>query len=372
MNSSVCICGRLYSRTHPLIIAELGTSHGGDISKAREMIDAAVQAGADCIKTQIVYADEILHPYTGEVPLPGGSVRLYDIFKSLEAPLDFYVELKLYAESKNVLFLASPFGPRSTAELLKLHPDFIKIASPELNWPALLGDAAAARVPLLLSSGVSKLADIEQALDALDDAGLSREMICLLHCVTAYPAPAREYNLAVLPHLTALFGVASGVSDHSAEPTLVPLLALSQGAAVIEKHFCLARSAGGLDDPIALTAGDFTMMCRAVRSAALLSSEEIVTQTEAEFGKATVQAVLGDGIKKLAPAERAHYTRTNRSIHALRFIARGELLTRECIAVLRTEKVLRPGLAPAWYEHILGRRAGQDIPAGEGVRLEDI
>ena len=304
--------------------------------------------------------------------MPGGDIRLFDIFKNLEVKTDFYAFVKEYVEKAGLLFLATPFGPKSLAVLHSLQPAFVKIASPELNYTALLRSIAAWNIPALLSSGVSRLGDIETALDILDETGTRRTSLCLLHCVTAYPAPPSEYNLSVLPYLQGIFGINTGVSDHSTDSTLIPLLAIAQGAAVIEKHFCLSRSGGGLDDPIALPPAEFAEMCHAVRAAQTLDSAEIIRQVTAKTGDALVQSILGDGIKKLAPAEKANYQHTNRSIHAVRLIQAGEKFTVDNIAVLRTEKILRPGLPPCYYEKLIGHSAGRDIPAGEGVCFEDL
>ena len=359
-----------YSARNPLIIAELGTAHGGDLSKAREMTAAAAEAGAHCVKLQMVFADEILHPRTGEVTLPGGSIRLYDRFRELEMPPEFYAEIKEYAESRGLLFLCTPFGLKSAKILRELRPKIVKIASPELNFTGLLREIAAWGLPALLSTGVSTLADIEEALGIWGDRGEASPL--LLHCVTAYPAPEIDYNLRVLRSLSAVFGVETGVSDHSLDPELVPALAVTQGASVIEKHFCLSRDDPGLDDPIALPPPLFARMVRAIRHAAALGPQTTIESFMRERGTETIEAVLGSGIKTLAPSERENYTRTNRSIHALRDIQPGETITAENIAILRTEKILRPGLAPSWAEKIYGRTARHYIPSGEGIRFEDV
>jgi sialic acid synthase SpsE len=163
-----------------------------------------------------------------------------------------------------------------------------------------------------------------------------------------------------------------GLSDHSLDLELVPALAVSQGAAVVEKHFCLSRDDPGLDDPIALPPPDFACMVRAIRRAAEAGPQETIASLSLERGPETVEAVLGSGIKKLAPSERENYLRTNRSIHALRDIQAGETISAKDFAVLRTEKILRPGLAPSWAADICGRTARQFIPSGEGIRFEDI
>lgn len=376
----------------PLIIAELGTGHGGSVNRAKELVDAAIESGADCIKFQLVYADEILHPNTGIVPLPGGDIRLYDRFKQLEVPLSFYADLKEYIEARGKLFLCTPFGLRSARELSSLNPRMMKIASPELNHIPLLETVASYKTPTILSSGVSRLADIELALSYFPNIPVG-----LLHCVTAYPAPETDYNLLVLENLRRIFGIPLGVSDHSLDPVLVPSVASLFGASAIEKHFCLSRSDPGLDDPIALAPDDFSRMVQAVHQVQnhfepylpvqkdlkqmmdfmetadyIQIRDSMLMELKKEWGRDLIEAIIGDGIKRLASSEKANYDRTNRSLHAVRDIPAGTVIRTEDVAILRTEKVLRPGLHPQWLSSVIGRTARSLIPSGEGIRFEDI
>ena len=358
------------------VIAELGTSHGADPARAADLIEAAAEAGADCVKFQIVYAREILHPNTGEVALPGGKIRLYDRFRELELPPSFFADMKEKAEKKGLVFLCTPFGLQSAGELKALSPQCVKIASPELNFSALLKEIASWGVQTFLSAGVSKLGDIEEAMSILSPQepppGKAAGAVCLMHCVTAYPAPETDYNLRVLESLGKIFGVPVGVSDHSLDPELVPALSAALGAAAIEKHFCLSRSGAGLDDPIALPPDSFAAMVRAVRQAEKNSPEETLSALRRDRGSDLVERILGDGVKRLAPSEKENYRRTNRSIHALRDITAGETIEEGMIASLRSEKNLRPGLAPSWEAQIIGTRSAAFIPAGEGIRLQDV
>lgn len=364
---------RSYGTASALIIAEIGTGHGGDEMKAAELISAAIESGADCVKFQHVYADEIIHPATGLVPLPGGPTPLYDTFKALETGPEFMARLKDRVESRGALFLCTPFGLKSARELRDMGVRAMKIASPELNYAQLIDELARYGLPTILSSGVARLCDIENALEPLNRAGIPA---ALLHCVTAYPAPESDYNLRVLGALSSLFGLPVGVSDHSLDPLVVPSLAVASGACIIEKHFCLSRNDDGLDDPIALPPGDFSRMTAAVRRTSRLVGEiggaAAINALKNEYGAARVEAVLGDGRKRLAPSEAANYTRTNRSIHARRPIARGNVFSEDNLAILRTEKVLRPGLEPRSLPVVLGRHAARDIPAGEGVEWADL
>jgi len=350
------------------IIAEIGTSHDGNAARAHELVDAAVAAGADCVKTQIVYADEILHQNTGIVNLPGGPVRLYDRFRELEMPPAFFAELSAYCQQKGVEFMCSPFGLRSARELRKLHPAHIKIASPELNHFPLLRETASYGVPLILSSGVSRLSDIEKALEAT----VSAPERILLHCITSYPAPEEEYNLNVLESLSSIFGIKVGVSDHSLDPELVPVLALACGACVIEKHITLSRTDPGLDDPVALTPELFARMVKAVRSFEGKSKADIVGAMGKKFGDERVTKILGSGKKELAESEKANYTRTNRSIHYMRNMVAGEKIGIDDIAVLRTEKILTAGISPEYFDTMVGAVLAHDVKNGAGVQWEDV
>jgi sialic acid synthase SpsE len=372
--------GGTFSETsRALIVAEIGTSHGGSPGKAKELIDAAVESGADFVKFQWVYAREILHPASGIVPLPGGGAPLYDVFLSHERPPDFYADAMEYARARGVKFVCSPFGIKSLEELAALRPDAIKIASPELNhFPLLrrlarIADGLDAGIPVIVSSGVSTLSDIESALGVLRP---SCPDIALLHCVTAYPAPEGEYNLRLVDSLSRIFGVPPGVSDHSADPALVPVLSVCMGAKVIEKHITLSREGGGLDDPVALDPDGFKKMTHAVRRAEDAVSEDggisrVLDGMRREYGGEKVARVLGDGVKRLARAEADNYGRTNRSLRYIRALKKGSAVGEDDYAALRTEKVLLPGISPAFFDFAHGKRLVRDVGDGDAVLLED-
>jgi sialic acid synthase SpsE len=347
------------------IIAEIGTSHNGSLAQARDLIEAAAQAGTDILKTQIVFADEIIHPNTGDVALPGGNIKLFDRFRDLEKDLDFYRRLKEITESYGMIFLASPFGLKSLDYLIKLNCDWIKIASPELNHFPLLKASAGTGKKMLLSTGVSMLTDIENALKIT-----GRENTVLFHCITSYPAPENEYNLKLIPLFKSIFGTAVGVSDHSMDPVLIPAVAVAVGAEYIEKHFTMSTSGDGLDDPIALSPSHFSSMIKMIRRTE--KAEEPLEMLRAELGTARMDAALGDGIKKLAASEEMNYGLTNRSVHALKNLEAGDIITSENTALLRTEKKLRPGLRPEFYNSILGKKLKNPIDAGQGIIQDDI
>lgn len=389
------------------VIAEIGTAHAGSLDKARALIDAAADAGADCVKFQWVYADEILHPDTGFVTLPGGAVRLYDRFRDLEVDSSFFASCLDYAHKKGVLFACSPFGLRSLQELAVLRPDAIKIASPEVNHYPLLEACAAyyGKIPIILSSGVSRLGDIERAVDMLEgdrretvsvsapgspaDSGTAegREALpplTLLHCITSYPAPETEYNVRCVDTLRRVFGLPTGISDHSLDPVLIPVLTTALGGQMIEKHITLSRKTDGLDDPVALEPEQFAQMVQAVHQTQAVirkcekdgcpqaAPSEIFRQMADQYGKDMVAAALGSGVKRLAASERANYGRTNRSLHYMRAMKKGERIGEGDVSVLRTEKVLTPGISPEYARLVIGCVLTRDVAAGAGVDWEDV
>lgn len=351
-----------------LIIAEIGTSHCGSLEKAKKLIDAAKDAGASAVKFQIVYADELLHPKTGFVSLPTGKISLYERFKSLEVHPSFYEEVRSYANEKKLLFGASPFGLKSLNELLSLKPHFIKIASPELNHFPLLKEVSKIHLPIILSTGVSKIADIERALDCFPN---KKEQIYLAHCITSYPAPEDEYNLFLLKSLNKIFGLSTGVSDHSVDPILVPTLSALLGTEVIEKHICLSKDEEGLDDPVALTPSEFKLMVDSIHNA-IQNPEESLKNLETVYGEARIQKVLGTGEKILAPSEEANYTRTNRSLHYMKDLQKGAVLSKKDFAILRTEKELSVGESPAFFEIFENAILQNDVSSGEGVLFSHV
>lgn len=364
-----------YSGGPPRVIAEIGTSHGGEISRARELIRAAAEAGAHVAKFQAIIAEEIVHPRSGKIELPGGSVPIYDRFRELEQPPDFYASLREECLSAGIGFLCTPFGIRSAEILSELQLREWKIASPELNHLPLLTYIGKTGLPVILSSGVSTLGDIELAIETLRNEG-PRELT-LLHCVTSYPAPAEEYNLRLLPHLSALFGVEVGVSDHSEDPELVPGLGVLMGAHLIEKHLTLSRKNGGLDDPIALEPQELRRCAGVVESVWQLlragaTQEAVLREFYATYGEERVQSVLGNGQKALAPSETANYRTTNRSIVLREDTPAGTILAQPHLAILRSEHNLTPGLHPRFLQTVLGSTLRQELPAGAGLTWEHL
>lgn len=352
------------------IVAEAGTAHGGSREAARALCTSARDAGADVVKFQHVIADEIVHPATGDVALPAGSVPLYHRFQSLEKDVSFFAELAEYCAGIGIEFLCSVFGIRSLADIASLDLPRLKVASPELNHIPLLRKIRQTVLhdhsrSIILSSGVSRLGDIESALLVLGRRGVT-----LLHCVTAYPAPEAAYNLAVVGPLSVLLGVPVGVSDHSLDPTAVPVVAVAEGAVMIEKHLTLDQAGGGLDDPVALDPAGFSQMVQAVR---LVEGAPDRRETVVEMlGAERVAAIRGSGLKELPEVEAQNYGRTNRSIHAVRDLPAGHRIGESDVVVVRSEKNLRPGLHPRFAEALVGAKLQRNVRAGDGIVWDDI
>lgn len=398
------------------IAAEIGTAHNGDLNKAKELISCCKECGADYVKFQWVYADEILHPDTGNVKLPGGTIPLYSRFKSLEVPPLFFKECMEYARSLNLKFMCSPFGIKSLNELADLKPDAIKIASPELNHIPLLKECAKyyGKIPLVISSGVSKLKDIERAIEILTagnsqdsenqnvkekDKNLNSDIppLTLLHCSTFYPTPEEEYNVKLVKTLSEITGLPSGISDHSLDPVLVPVLSAAMGGTFIEKHITLSNETDGLDDAVALTPQKFAMMVHTVHQTqavidhikkeklalvnydiAKLDKEkifdEVLSYTKNQLAQSysleKINKCIGSGIKKLSPSENANYGRTNRSLHFIHSMKKGDVVKKEDIGILRTEKILSLGIESDFLETVTGCVLTKDAVSGEGVTFE--
>lgn len=343
------------------IIAEIGTDHNGDLSKAYALIDAVEKTGADCAKFQMVFADEILHQQAGSIETQGRSIPIHSTFKALEKGLEFYSDIKAYTENAGLFFLCSVFGEKSAAMLESLRPDVIKIASPELNHYPLLDRIAAIECPVILSTGLSTVCEIETALQHL------RQETALLHCVTSYPAPEEEYNLSSIPFLKTVFSVPVGISDHSMDPVLIPTLSVSVGATLVEKHICLFRGTEGLDDGYALTPDRFSLMVDAIRTAETQERQTILHSLRKKYGEEKIGCILGTTGKRLSPSERLHYRTTKRSIRATVRLTPGTTLTEANCAVLRSTQAYGPGLSPEFYKIVLGKRVVRSVEPGEGI-----
>lgn len=326
------------SVTAPIIIAEAGVNHNGDVGRAMDMVAAAAAAGVDYVKFQAFRADTLVADGCATAGYQAQNTGISDqktLLQSLELGQEAFAALAANCRQHGVRFLCTAFDPEQIEYFVDLGMDCIKIASGELtNRPALV-HAASFGLPVILSTGMATLEEIAVAVDCL--AGRGAGEITLLHCTSLYPAPDASINLRAMQQLRDRFGLQVGYSDHS-EGIHVPIAAAALGAAVIEKHFTLDRNLPGPDHLASLEPAELAAMVQAVRRTA---------------------AALGDGRKQPSDAERAVAALVRRSWHALRPIAAGTVLSAQDVGLRRPEGGLKPDAV------VIGRRARHAIPAGQ-------
>lgn len=338
--SGFAIAGRPIGPGHPpYVIAELSGNHNGDLSRALALVDAAARAGADAIKLQTYTADTITldsdAPDFVIAEGPWAGRRMHALYQEAHTPWEWHPALFARARDHGLACFSTPFDTTAIDFLRTLDPPAWKIASFELVDLPLIEAVARAGGPMILSTGMATLGEIEAAVAAARGAGC-RELM-LLYCVSGYPTPAEEANLRTLPHLAEAFGVPVGLSDHTMG-LAVPVAAVALGAVAIEKHLTLARADGGPDAGFSLEPEEFAAMARAVREAA---------------------AALGTVSYAPKPSE-APSRPFRRSLYAVADIAAGEVLTAANVRSIRPGN----GLAPRHLPEVLGRRALAPIRRG--------
>lgn len=360
--------GRLVGQGTPtFIVAEAGSNHDGKLAQAKELIDVAAKAGADAVKFQVFRAAHLYPKGVGVVQTPAGSIDLYAFLQAHEVPRAWLRPLAEHAEARGLLFLASVFDEEACDWVDEVGVAAHKIASPELTHLPLLAHVAIKGKPVILSTGLSRLGDIEEAVETIHAQG--NRQIALLHCVSAYPAPPEECNLRVIETIRRAFQLPVGFSDHTTDPTLAPRMAVAAGAVLLEKHFTLSRRLHGPDHPFALEPHELVEMVRAIREVDAMGETERVRWLETTPDG---ERLLGVPAKAITPAEAEIASSDRRSILATRAIAPGERLTEKNTRILRSERNLTPGLHPRFWSTILGRRAVKPIGPGEGISWEHL
>jgi N-acetylneuraminate synthase len=325
------------------IIAEAGVNHNGDISLAKQLVDAAIESGADAVKFQ-TWKTELLVTEQAEMAeyQVNNTQKIetqFQMLKRLELSHESFIELKSYCDSKKVLFLSTPFEKESASFLNALQPIF-KIGSGELTNIPLLRHIASFNKPVILSTGMSVLGEIEHALLVLNQAGLTRDKITLLHVTTEYPTPMDEVNLRAMHTLQQAFpGIAVGYSDHT--PGIeIPIAAVALGATIIEKHFTLDKTMAGPDHKASLNPAEFSAMVKAIRN---------------------IELALGHGRKEPTQSELKNIKIARKSLVATQTIAAGEILTEENIAIKRPGH----GISPTRWDEIINTRAHKNYAPGD-------
>ncbi len=321
------------------IVAEMSANHNHDFNQAVDIIKAAKAAGADAIKLQTYTPDTLTINCDNDYFKIKGTIwqgkTLYDLYDEAQTPWEWHPRLQKIASNLGLDFFSTPFDASAVDFLEEMDVPVYKIASFELIDLPLLKKIGATRKPVIMSTGMASLAEIDEAVCTLREAGTNK--LILLKCVSAYPAPLADMNLRTIPHMTEAFDVPVGLSDHSMG-TSVAVAAVTLGACVVEKHFTLSRSIPGPDSIFSLEPNEFQDMVTAIR------------QTEKTIGKVSYKTT-----------EQERHSRVfRRSLFVVRDLAAGELFTPENV------RSIRPGygLAPKYMEVVLGKKAVVDLQRG--------
>ncbi|MBM3546833.1 MAG: pseudaminic acid synthase [Alphaproteobacteria bacterium] len=340
------IAGRPIGPDHPpYVVAELSGNHNGELSRALQLMDAAKAAGADAIKIQTYTADTItIDCAKKDFSIEGGpwsGYTLHSLYKEAHTPWEWHEALFDHGRKLGLPVFSSPFDPTAIAFLKKLNAPAYKIASFEAIDTPLIAEAARTGKPLIISTGMADLGEIQDAVDAARGAGCAS--IALLHCISAYPAPVEDANLRTIPHLRDAFSVEAGLSDHTLG-TSVAIAAVSLGATIVEKHMTLRRADGGPDAAFSLEPDEFKAMADGCRTAWKAVGRVNYAREESEKGSMVFR----------------------RSLYAVRDIAAGQVLTPDDV------RSIRPGygLPPKHLPEILGRRAARAIDRGTPISWE--
>ena len=321
------------------IIAELSANHNGSLDTAIETIKAAKRAGADCVKLQTYTADTITIDSDKKDFLIKGTIwdgkKLHDLYKEAFTPWEWHEELMLVAKKEGLICFSSPFDKTAVDFLETLNVPAYKIASFEITDIPLIEYVASKGKPIILSTGISEIKDIELALDACKRMG--NHDIALLKCTSSYPAPIEEANMCMVKDLASRFNLISGLSDHTLGST-APVVATVFGAKIIEKHFILDRSVGGPDASFSMNELEFTEMVKSVREA-----EKAVGEINYDL---TEKQIKGRDF--------------SRSLYVVEAVKKGDVVTEKNV------RSIRPGfgLHPKHYKEVLGSSFIRNIEKG--------
>jgi len=325
-------------RSKVFVIAEAGVNHNGNISIARKLIDAASNAGVDAVKFQTFKTEQIVTrtgPKADYQKKSGEPLQSqYEMLKLLELKKTDFTNLKKYAEEKGLIFLSTPFDHDSIDLLKELDLAIYKIGSGEITNLPYLQHIAKLKKKIILSSGMSTMDEIKEALNILIKYGTKKEDITVLHANTEYPTPFKDVNLKAMQTIKHELGVKTGYSDHTTGIE-VSVAAVAMGAGVIEKHFTLDKNMPGPDHKASLEPDELKQLVISIRN---------------------IEDAIGDGIKNPSDSEKKNKDLVRKSIVAKRTINRGDIFTEENICVKRPGT----GLSPMkWYD-ILGKKANKD------------
>lgn len=333
---------------HTVIIAEAGVNHNGSIEMAKKLVDAAAEAGADYVKFQtfksanLVLKNARAANYQRE-NMQENALSQYQMLKTLELTYEDHVKLIEYASSQGIKFLSTAFDLESVQLLAEFHLGLWKIPSGEITNYPYLRLIARQHEPVILSTGMSTMEEIEEAVQVLLDNGLSLDHLTILHCNTEYPTPMCDVNLRAMNTIASVFHTQVGYSDHTLGIE-IPIAAVALGASVIEKHFTLDRSLQGPDHKASLEPKELKRMVTAIRN---------------------VEAALGNPEKMVTESEEKNKLLVRKSIVALKDIREGDFFSEENLTAKRPGN----GISAMKWQEIIGKKAPRNFKADELIEL---
>ena len=333
---AMSIAGRRVSEDiPPFVIAEIGLNHGGSVDRALALVDAAATAGAHAVKLQSIVADQLVSPMC-PAPAHVEAASLVDFFRQFELDEAAHRAVAQRASLRGLKIISTPFSEAAVDMLERVGVDAYKIASGDVTWDQLIVRAASTGKPLIISTGMSTLAEAHHALAVARLAGA--EHVALLHCVSAYPVPRGSENLLAIRTLAEECRVPVGLSDHGEDAFALPL-AVGLGASLYERHLVLDNDEESIDRAVSSTASELAQAIRAARRA---------------------WSALGSGRKACLAAESANFIPSRRSLCAVRALPAGHIIAAEDVVALRPAS----GLAPSALYSLLGRHLVRPIEAG--------
>ena len=332
---------------HVLIIAEAGVNHNGSLEIAKKLVDSAADAGVDIIKFQTFNSKNLVSKSARMAEYQqkntGHDESQYAMLKKLELSVDNHLELIRHCNERGIRFFSTAFDMESIDFLHSLHMGLWKIPSGEITNYPYLKKIASYQEPVILSTGMCNLKDIEASLEVLLKEGCKKQDITILHCNTEYPTPYSDVNLRAMLEIEKKFGTRVGYSDHT-NGIEVPIAAVAMGACVIEKHFTLDRNMEGPDHKASLEPNELKKMVESIRN---------------------IESALGTGHKIVSPSEKKNIEIARKSIVAARDIAKGEILSENNLTVKRPGN----GISPMRWNDVVGTVAVRDFSEDEVIEL---
>tara|TARA_B100001287_G_scaffold14511_1_gene10932 strand:+ start:4601 stop:5623 length:1023 start_codon:yes stop_codon:yes gene_type:complete len=335
-----------------LIIAEAGVNHNGDLTIAKQLIDAAANAQVDVVKFQTYKTEKIVSKDAKQaeyqnINVDSESDTQYEMLKKLELPISWHHELQQYALENDLIFLSTGFDIESLNFLDTLSPPFFKIPSGEITNKPYLIHIAKFKKPIILSTGMSSIEEIKNAISILNENGITRKNIQVLHCNTEYPTPFEDVNLKAMHDIKEKIKVEVGYSDHTLGIE-VALAAVAMGAKVIEKHFTLSRAMTGPDHAASLEPEELKQMVNGIRN--------------------VEKAISGDGFKKPSVSELKNKIAARKSLHLNSNLDSGDTISEEHIDVKRPGN----GICPMEIDNVIGKKVKTRVERGTKLRWEDL